>query len=199
MGRRRSVTEILRLGLIAIALCIPVSPISAEPKITETIEYYDVAGSTPQDLRKKLDLLGPFDGVERKRYDGVTKWYVNWRYQYSNTGPGCGIASATTDVKVTITMPRLKADVPTPTELRQSFETYLANLLVHEKGHGKIGIDIARRIEDGIAKLPAEPTCNRMGEVANEFGRKLIKEANQQDIDYDAQTRHGATQGARFP
>jgi predicted secreted Zn-dependent protease len=188
--------SVLAMG---VGVMVAKSPAAAEPKITETIEYYNVAGSTPQDLRKELNMLGPFDNTENKRLDGVTKWFVNWRYQYSKTGESCGVASATTDVKVTITMPRLKEDVPMPAELRQSFETYLNNLLTHEKGHGKIGIDIARRIEDGIAKLPAEPNCDRMGQVANELGRKLIKEANQQDIDYDARTRHGATQGARFP
>jgi predicted secreted Zn-dependent protease len=172
---------------------------SAEPKVTETVINYEVSGASPLELRKALNQAGPIDGTENKRFDAVTKWFVNWRYKYNNSGKDCGIASATTEVKVTITMPRLKDEDTAPPALRQAFDTYTANLMVHEKGHGKIGIDIARRIEDGIVKLPAEPSCERMGQVANDFGRKLIKEANQQDIDYDAQTRHGATQGARFP
>lgn len=192
-------TRILRRGLMIVAVCTMVSPALAEPKITETVEHYDVSGSTPKDVRKALNELGPMDKTESRRFDAVTKWYVKWRYTYRNTGQGCEIASAATDVKVDITMPRLKVDTDTPSALRQAFDRYTANLLVHEKGHGKIGIDIARRIEEGLARLPAESNCTRMGQVANEFGRKLVKEANQQDIDYDAQTRHGATQGARFP
>lgn len=184
---------------MAVAVCALVSPVSAEPKVTETVEHYEVSGASPWEVRKALNELGPIDGTEKKRFDAVTKWFVNWRYRYQKTEQSCAIASATTDVKVTITMPRLKDEGAAPPALREAFDTYTANLMVHEKGHGKIGIDIARRIEDGIAKLPAEPNCDRMGQVANELGRKLIKEANQQDIDYDAQTRHGATQGARFP
>lgn len=175
------------------------SPAVAEPKVTETVEHYEISGASPWEVRKALDQAGPIDSTENKRFDAVTKWYVNWRYRYQRTEQSCAIASATTDVKVTITMPRLKDEGAAPPALRQAFERYTANLLVHEKGHGKIGIDIARRIEDGLAGLPAEPNCDRMGQVANEFGRKLIREANQQDIDYDARTRHGATQGARFP
>jgi hypothetical protein len=38
-----------------------------------------------------------------------------------------------------------------------------------------------------------------LDDAANDLGHALIKEANQLDIDYDAQTQHGKTQGARFP
>lgn len=183
---------------VAVALAMAPVPVSAEPEVKETIAYYDVSGSTPQELRKELNRFGPFDR-DGRQWDAVTKWYVNWRYQYNRTEHGCRIASATSEAKVNITMPRLKQESSTPDTLRQSFEGYSANLLVHEKGHGQFGIDAARRIEEGLINLPAEPTCKRMGEVANEFGRKLIREASQQDIDYDAQTQHGATQGARFP
>jgi predicted secreted Zn-dependent protease len=187
------------LALLGAATFMALSPVQAEPRVTETVEHYDVSGSTPQEVRKALNQVGPVDKTEGKRFDAVTNWFVNWRYTYSNAGRSCSISSASTDVKVTITMPRLKLDSATPAELRQAFDTYTANLMVHEKGHGQIGIDIAKRIEDGMVKLPAEPNCDRMGQAANEFGRKLIKEANQQDIDYDSQTRHGATQGARYP
>jgi predicted secreted Zn-dependent protease len=196
---------ILRRALTMVAVSasmgaiVATSPAAAEPRVTETVEHYDVSGTSPLELRKALNQVGPVDKTEGRRFDAVTNWFVNWRYTYQNTGQGCAIASATTDVKVNIIMPRLKADGATPPAMRQAFDTYTSNLLVHEKGHGKIGIDIARRIEDGIAKLPAEPNCDRMGQVANQLGQALIKEANKQDIEYDAKTDHGATQGARYP
>jgi predicted secreted Zn-dependent protease len=147
-GAEAFVAGIWQRGLMIVAVCMLVSPALAKPTVTETIEYYDVSGSTPQEVRKELNLLGPFEKTEGRWFDAMTKWNVNWRCKCNNTGKGCGIASAKTEVKV---------------------------------------------------KLPGEPNCDRMGQVANELGRKLVKEANQQDIDYDAKTRHGATQGARFP
>jgi hypothetical protein len=36
-------------------------------------------------------------------------------------------------------------------------------------------------------------------QAINELGNRTIAEYRQKDKDYDAQTRHGATQGARFP
>jgi len=184
---------LLGTGLVAAGL-----PASAEPQVKETIAYYDVSGTTAREVRNDLNRLGPFDR-DGRQFDAVTKWYVNWRYRYDRTGQGCGIASATTEAKINIIMPRLVPDAAVPAELSRSFETYSAALLVHERGHGQFGIDAAKRIEAGLVKLPAEPNCERMGQVANEFGHKVIQEMSQQDVEYDAKTNHGETQGARFP
>jgi predicted secreted Zn-dependent protease len=189
---------VLVAASMSIGAITAASPASAEPQVKETIAYYNVAGNTPEELRGELNRIGPFD-KDGRQFDAMTRWYVNWRYRYDKTEQACGIASVTTEVKVNIVLPQLVQDAAMPAELRQTFETFVAALLTHGRGHGKIGIDIAGRIEDGIAKLPAEPTCDRMGQVANELGQELIREANRQGADYDAQTNHGGTLGARFP
>jgi predicted secreted Zn-dependent protease len=183
---------------LSIALFTAVAVVAA-PAVTETINYYDVPGSTPREVRASLNKLGPIDKTEKQHFDAVTRWHVKWRYQYRRRERICAIAGVSTIVTVTITMPRLRADDATPPTLKQAFADNTEKLLVDERGHARIGIEIARRIEGAIRVLPTEPTCERLGQVANERGRVLIKEANQQDIDYDARTRHGRTQGVWFP
>lgn len=173
-------------------------PTSAEPQIKETLAYYDVAGNTSQELRDELNRIGPFD-KDGRQFDSMTRWYVNWRYKYNRTDESCGIDGVTTEAKVNIILPRIGPNATVPADLRQTFERFVDALLVHGRGHGKIGIDIAGRIEEGIARLPAERTCERMGQVANAYGREQIQEANRQGATYDAETDHGATLGARFP
>jgi predicted secreted Zn-dependent protease len=185
------------IDLVA-ALYVAASALAA-PAVTETIDYYDVRGSTPQEVRAQLDRLGPIDATEGKRFDADTRWFVNWKFNYMNAGQGCAIASVSTTLKVTITLPRLQADASTPAALKQVFATFTNNLLLHEKGHAQNGIDIARRIEERIGAMPPERSCDGLGQAANELGHSLIKAGNRQDIDYDARTQHGRTQGARFP
>ena len=45
-----------------------------------------------------------------------------------------------------------------------------------------------------MARMRECPGC-----AANALGDDLIKEANRKDLDYDASTQHGRSQGARFP
>jgi predicted secreted Zn-dependent protease len=170
----------------------------ADPIVTQTFYYYDVTGKTSQDVRTDLNRHGPFDSQGR-RFDGYTRWYVRWRYIYKSVPEGCGISGVSTNVDVAITLPRLNPDTDASEDLKKSFANFADKLRLHEEQHGRHAIEIAKRIETGIAALPPEGTCERLGQVANDLGYALIKEANQQDLDYDARTQHGRTEGVIFP
>jgi predicted secreted Zn-dependent protease len=191
--------RILRLTLLPLLLLAAVAAGRAEPTVTETVEYYDVAGSDARAVRQDLNRVGPVSSVDGRRYDATARWHVSWRYRYKQSAGSCGIASVTTAVAATIKFPRLKTDQATPDDLKQAFAAYSDKLMLHEKGHVQNAIDIAKRIEAGIAALPPEPTCAALAAVANKLAHALIKEANQMDIEYDRRTQHGRTQGVRFP
>lgn len=171
----------------------------AEPVVTETIKYYDVSGTDARAIRASLNRNGPISGTDGKRYDAVARWNVAWKYQYNIANGSCAIKSASTEVKVTIAFPRLQTDAATPADLKASFDKYTDKLMLHEKGHVQNAIDIAKRIETGIRALPPEASCALLAATANKLGHALIKEANQADVDYDARTQHGRTQGVKFP
>ena len=171
----------------------------AEPTVHESITYYDVSGTTAVMVRNHLNSIRPKNERNGISYDAITRWYVSWRYTYRNGAHGCAIAEVTTTVDVNITMPRLANEASTTAELVRMFADYAEKLLVHEKGHGKTGIDAARRIEDGIRALPSQRSCDEVARTANALGYSLIKEANRLDAEYDIRTQHGRTQGARFP
>jgi predicted secreted Zn-dependent protease len=171
----------------------------AGPVVRQTFDYYNVSGASVQEIRADLNQRGPTDGREHRHFDAVTRWYVRWQYTYKPTAAGCEIVTVSTAVDVTYSLPRLSANSAAPTNVRHAFAHYLERLLVHENGHAQNGIDIAKRIEDGIRGLHAAPTCASLAAAANSLGQSLIKEANRLDIDYDARTQHGRTQGAWFP
>lgn len=183
---------------VAVAL-LAVSPALAEPTVSESVHYYDVSGATGREVRASLNREGPISGTDNKRYDAVCRWHVYWKFQYRQRGDACVVTSASTDVKIVITFPRLKTDETTSPSLVKAFADYTEKLMVHEKGHAQNAIDAARKIEAGILALPPQPTCDALRSTANALGYALVKEANQADVEYDRLTRHGATQGARFP
>ena len=179
------------------AVVAPVQPVFTGPSIAH-FDYYDISGSTVQELRADLNLKRPADSTG-KRYDYFTRWYIKWRFSYEAAGGQCAIGKVSTTVDVTITFPRLKNTGSTPAEVVQSFERYTEKLLLHARGFEQNAIDTAVKIERGIHSLPPHRTCNEMAGQANSLGYSLINAANQWDLDYNQRTQYGRTLGAVFP
>jgi predicted secreted Zn-dependent protease len=187
------------LAALFAVMVIGAIPAWPEPVVKETIVYYDVTGADAREVKDNLDRLGPASPTTGKRHHATVRWYVSWNYRYKRDDTSCAIGSVSTTADVTITFPRLKTDSTTPAALIQSFNYYADRLMLHERGHAQNAIDTARRIETAIGAMPPERTCPILEQAANRLGHSFIKEANQWDIDYDARTQHGLTQGVRFP
>jgi len=186
------------LWLIAVFLAACALPAKAAVDINDQVERYGIEGSTPADLRREMNAKGP-RASDGRRYDGHTRWHVSWRYQYSSTRGSCAIASVTTSVKVTIALPQWRNESRVDNATRAQWSRYLAALELHEQGHRRHGVDAATDIDLAIAALPPAGNCDALGANANALGMRILQKYQQRDRDYDRDTRHGATQGARFP
>jgi predicted secreted Zn-dependent protease len=183
--------------LAATAVTLSPDPLAAAPVVTETIIYYDVDGSTEQEVRANLDRLAPLDENGR-RFHATTKWSLSWRFDHQPGQQGCSITNVNIPLQVTTIMPRLNSD-QAPAPLREAFATYAERLLFHEKGHVRIGIDTAEKMDAAIRELPPHADCQQLSSAANALGFQIAGEGGQRNHDYDAETRHGETQGVRFP
>ncbi len=183
---------------LLLALYVCVLPAQAAVDVSDQVERYAIEGSTPSDLRREMNAKGP-RGADGRRFDGYTRWHVSWRYRYHNTGGGCAIASVNTSVKVTITLPQWRNDNRSDSTTRAQWSRYLAALELHEQGHRRHGVDAGSEVDQAIAAMPPAGSCDALGANANALGMSILRKYNQLDLDYDRDTRHGATQGARFP
>lgn len=103
-------------------------------------------------------------------YWAYTKWYVRW-------SSDCKV-----ELKITYTYPKLRDPNSVPLPVRQKFQTMVEKLTLHEKGHGQHGIEAASEISAAHCKK----------------AKKIIQKWAAQDKRYDAETRHGITQGVRL-
>jgi predicted secreted Zn-dependent protease len=183
----------------------PTSPLSAPTiasdkdfKITTGYVYYEIHGATPGDLRDQMNRLGPADSTGR-RFDGRTDWYIDWHYSYNGTNTGCKIATTEVDVKVTFTLPHWAPPNNISPGLVEKWDKYMVALQSHEDGHKNNALSSGQAILRAFKALPPYPDCDEVKQNISATGQRIIKQANQNDLDYDAQTKHGATQGATFP
>jgi predicted secreted Zn-dependent protease len=162
-------------------------PATLWPKDTQ-IHWYDIEGDTEAELREQLDARGP--EIDGSRHDAYTSWYVTWRYPDSHSEAGCSTGPVTADVKVVVTLPRWKGFTDENDPLVRRWRRYLEALKTHESGHRETGFRAA---------LPPQATCELASQVADETARKILDEYRARDVEYDAETNHGITQGAVFP
>ena len=151
--------------------------------------YYNISGSTETELRDQLNALGPV-GPDGYHGDALTIWYIRWKWDgYGSEECDLRTASATYDIKVT--MPRWTPPQDASPALIEKWNAYLLALAHHEKGH----------VDNVIANLPVlintlrRATCS----TAEAKAQEVLAGMRQNDINFDASTDHGATQGARFP
>jgi predicted secreted Zn-dependent protease len=183
-------------GLMLIALLVSALPTQAAVGITERLERYTISGSTPSDLRSEMNSKGPRGNAGRV-FDGYTRWYVTWRYRYNNFGNTCAITSVATSVTVTITLPDWDDEITADNNTRSKWSRFLAALESHERGHRQLGIDAAKEIDRAISGMRGR--CDALEARVNEARYAILNKHRQLELDYDRDTDHGATQGARFP
>lgn len=185
------------LAVLALAAApLPLRAAHADPVITEKITTYQVSGQTSKAVRADIN-------AKRKAaaggagFDSVNRWQTHWNFRTVSTAEGCTLSDIVVRLDIEIVIPELGPAVPAA--LRQRFEAYIEKLMVHERGHSTYSVAAAREIDARLRALGPLPTCMEMSAAARELGHSLLEEGRQADKDYDARTRHGATQGATYP
>jgi predicted secreted Zn-dependent protease len=189
--------RLLAVGaLVAGALALQPVPAAAEPKVTETTNFYDLTGTTAEAVRADVRNKGPL-GQNNRRFVGLTYTYVRYRFWYDGDTEACRVTNVTTEVDVTFTMPRWVDRDKAPSELQAKWDRFIAALWVHERGHRDIGVSVARDIEEQISNLGRPGKCGtEFRDFIQGLAKVYLDEIQPRHDKYDRDTGHGRTQGA---
>ncbi len=174
------------------------TPQSAVPNIIEKYEYYEVRGETEKDLRCQMTENG-CTWNDGKRYDSITKWNVKWDYDYDRRPNTCAPASFRAAVEVTFRFPKWVHPDTVPPALARKWDSYMKNLILHERGHRDIAVTAAAQLTRSISRLSPAATCPDIDREVKALCREHMKKLNDDQKAYDTATTHGAKQGAIFP
>lgn len=145
-----------------------------------------------QDIRKELDRLGPMSDVANRRFDGLTTWGLRWGFAYDDTAGSCSLRSATIEIEAVITLPQLEDAETLSAEESGLWQTYVQQLRAHEDGHVNIYRAGAQELSNEIVALGAMAGCDELRQALNVLGNAKIERIRQADLNYDAETGHGA-------
>jgi predicted secreted Zn-dependent protease len=197
----KAVPRVIRatLLLLAAGACAPAAsvgppPITRDP--SAEYKFYDVVGDSPGALWRSMRESGPppADGFPAL---GRTDWNVTWRASWDGAGI-CQVRNADVRLQTTITLPRWNPPATAPAALVAQWDAFLRALSVHEAGHAEIGSEAARVVRRELERVTA-PDCASMNSRTQEAVGRVLEDFRAGNRSYDAQTRHGVTQGAVWP
>ncbi len=182
------VRSLILAGVLAVA-----APASADVTENFRYTYYAANAFGSGSLEKVLNDASPHrNGGEV--FLGVTDWNVGWQLDvWQNPDASCKVSKVDTRLSVAIDLPLLNGGTAAQTK---QFETVFAGLRVHELGHYAIAKQAATAIDAKLRSLPEMANCDALKAAANEAGVRILDEYKEKEVQYDAATGHGKTQGA---
>ncbi len=158
--------------------------------------YYQIYGLVLNDITRQLGSCGP--KYEGESFAGMTTDYINWAYLMRFDASGnCRVDNAAVGVNVRIYYPKWDAPEGASSSTKERWDNMISNLRVHEEGHRQIDYDGGAKIFSNISSISAS-SCNEVESKVTSETRSILDEVSQSNINYDAQTNHGETQGAHF-
>lgn len=176
----------------------PVKKHDFNTEISERHEYYDVSGTTPDEIRRQMTKNGT-KWDDGQTYDAVTTWDIKYRYDTTREEGKCYVSSARTNVGITFRYPRFTPKPATPASVRSQWDAYMNNLVIHEEGHRDLAVNAAHDISESLSSMEGFGSCREADKAVKEVAQEKLARMKQAQKDYDTTTRHGATQGAVFP
>jgi len=167
-------------------------------EVADTVfHYYDIRGSSANELHAAMRASGPLDSLGSGRpRSGRCHWSVKYWIHYSESGGLCSISSAQIAVNSEIDLPHWIDRDAAATALREQWDRYEAALRTHELGHLDNGIRFANALAIRLAGIPAQAQCNSLPVLAQHEFDTTLPDFNRMDVEYDRVTNHGELQGA---
>ena len=185
--------QVARCALVLLALAS--LPVRAEEAFR--VEYFDVSGSSAQELRADLSRLGPVadNGV---RGDAYTRWRIAWKFDLTERGKVCIAGNFSVDLTVTMILPRWTPPAGASADLVGLWDRYSTALRYHEDGHHRIATAAADEVMRRLQAAARGEGCKALENKLKTLVDEVLAEYRVRQADYDRETDSGRAQGTRI-
>lgn len=164
-----------------------------------TMTYYDISGSTADDLKTQMSALGIACSPDEIQAGAVgncpaAERSVDVSFPYAasqSSGGTCTISSASIAGHEEVRVPRWTPRSGSPPELYGSWKRWLTGVYAHEAGHARISTSAY----DGIRRSLIGATCSQYPIIISDGYSALVSA----QLHYHQTTNFGANQGPPFP
>src|SRR4051812_41621183 len=160
-----------------------------------SVTYYDVHGATLLELRADMRRSGP--KISDSSFVAETRSPMKWTWKTKSNGvSSCELEDIQVSVNAQVLLPRWTPPADTEPGLAAEWARFMTALETHENGHKDISAQAGREIVNKLRGLSG--SCSNIGSRANDIAHAIVDRAELDQRKYDAETRHGLTQGTSF-
>jgi predicted secreted Zn-dependent protease len=154
------------------------------------LSYYEVSGSSAEEIRRSINAHRPRDSHDGQRVDALTEWTIGWSIEVREPG-GCDLSNAQVRYAATVTLPRHADPATLPEPLRSHWEAFVASLARHEDWHARYAYE---HLGDVRAALRGS-RCDTAEAVAS----AAVHAIAEVERNYDLDARHRGGEVVPFP
>lgn len=164
---------------LLLAFCLP-EIAKAEVVARKSVSYFDIKGSSADELDAALNQRGPLAMGSSSHHPGATKIRFGGNATYSEANGRCYISEVKVTVDTEIILPRWRDRRHASKQLSMIWNTLAADIRRHEDRHVEIARQHARQMEHLILSLPSASNCDTLQDKANEV---TARETDRHDAD----------------
>jgi predicted secreted Zn-dependent protease len=171
--------------LVSSGTSLTINP-SAEVKT----EYYDIRGTTWEELKREIDAKGP------EGWWGTAQSSIGYKIglREDKASGQCIPHSIQATVASKVRLPAWANRFEGNTRLQGYWDNVLRTLDLHERGHVKISFEGAQEIERALKAIAPRADCSELMGEADRTVREIRERVARRQAMYDDATDHGRQQ-----
>lgn len=162
------------------------------------IKAFSISGSNFSELNEAVLRVGPFDAETNRRWWGMTRWNISWKFSHATDSNQCRLDQFALTLDGVIDLPDFANRHAASEEMKAKWDSFIKALRAHEYGHWSTGIDAINDLEKRLLQIPPKEHCDALNREIEAIGAQVIQEYREVDRRYDRVTNHGVKFGATF-
>lgn len=176
--RRWTTGTALIFSLSALAAC-------TSTKSGVTTVYYNVPGTTVEQINQQIAIRGPQDG----HAIGTTETRMTPKVRTQRRDGECKIESVDVVLELKVTLPRWADIDKADSQTRSGYAGLSRHVEEHEQIHVEISQKYAKKIESALLAMPSQKSCRDLINKARVKFKNLFQQHNQEQRAFDAKER----------
>jgi len=179
------VTEQLFIKVIALAA---ISMLAACQQLTSSrvaVDYYAISGDSTRSLDKQIRLKGPKVNGGRHAV-AVARIRIVPDIKFRPSTRGCSVSKAKVNVDARVTLPRWTGRRTASKKLGKAWDNIDRYTRMHEAVHVAIAFRFAKRMEDELATLRGNGSCEELRRAADVIVARLLARHDMTQKQFDA-------------
>lgn len=169
----------------ALVLCLSALAACTSTKPGVTTVYYNVPGTTVDQINEQIAIRGPQDG----HAIGTTETRMTPKVRTVRKDGECRIESAEVLLELKVTLPRWADLDRADSRTRAGFAGLGRHVEEHEQVHVEISQKYAKKIEKALLAMPPQQSCRVLIDTARTKFKDLFQEHNREQRAFDARER----------